>query len=240
MGLSLKSTSSKVLASAALLAAAAGVAGMGTYGGFTASTSASAAVKAGTVKLRRRRCRWRGNRLSVAASGAIPGDTVQRAVTLTNSGDQNLTAITLTTAAAPSSKLDTDAVNGLQMQIDACSTVPWTEAGTSPSFTYTCSGNHHRGPGFPAVVGTKMPLVGLDVRDCCEDRLPPGHADGSDGRRQHVPGPDQHHRASPSTPSSAPAAQASNATHQERTGSPGRTELLALAALSTPAEGTDP
>ena len=50
MGLNLKSTSSKVLASAALLAAAAGVAGMGTYGGFTTSTSASADVKAGTVR----------------------------------------------------------------------------------------------------------------------------------------------------------------------------------------------
>ena len=50
MGLNLKSTSSKVLASAALLAAAAGAAGMGTYGGFTASTSASAAVDSGTVK----------------------------------------------------------------------------------------------------------------------------------------------------------------------------------------------
>ena len=51
MGLNLKSTSSKVLASAALLAAAAGVAGMGTYGGFTTSTSASATVEAGTVNL---------------------------------------------------------------------------------------------------------------------------------------------------------------------------------------------
>ena len=160
MGLSLKSTSSKVLASAALLAAAAGVAGMGTYGGFTASTSASATVKAGTVSFDVGAAGGAANRLTVAASGAIPGDTVQRAVTLTNTGDQNLTAVTLTTAAAPSSKLDTDAANGLQMQVDACSTA-WTEAGASPSFTYTCPGITTTVLSSRAVVGTKMPLAGL-------------------------------------------------------------------------------
>jgi len=159
MGLNLKSTSSKVLASAALLAAAAGVAGMGTYGGFTTTTSASADVKAGTVKFEVGAA-GANNRLSVAASGAVPGDTIQRAVTLTNSGDQNLASITLTTAASPSSKLDTDPVSGLQMQVDACS-VPWTEAGTSPSFTYTCSGVTTAVLGTRAVVGTKMPLTNL-------------------------------------------------------------------------------
>lgn len=159
MGLSLKSTSSKVLASAALLAAAAGVAGMGTYGGFTTSTSASAAVKAGVVKFDVGAA-GASNRLSVAASGAVPGDTIQRAVTLSNSGDQNLTLITLTTAALPSSKLDTDAVNGLQMKIDGCS-VPWTEAGTSPSFTYTCTGTTTAVLSSRGVTGTAIPLTGL-------------------------------------------------------------------------------
>jgi len=159
MGLNLKSTSSKVLASAALLAAAAGVAGMGTYGGFTASTSASAAVSSGTVKFEIGTA-GAANRLSVAASGAVPGDSVQRAVTLTNSGDQNLAAVTLTTTAAPSSKLDSDGTNGLQMQVDACS-IPWAEAGTSPSFTYTCSGTTTTVLASRAVVGNKIPLSGL-------------------------------------------------------------------------------
>ncbi|SDL76881.1 Camelysin metallo-endopeptidase [Arthrobacter sp. ov407] len=159
MGLNLKSTSSKVLASAALLAAAAGVAGMGTYGGFTASTSASAAVSSGTVHFEIGTS-GAANRLSVAASGAVPGDSVQRAVTLTNSGDQNLAAVTLTTTAAPSSKLDSDATNGLQMQVDSCS-IPWAEAGTSPSFTYTCSGTTTTVLASRAVVGNKVPLSGL-------------------------------------------------------------------------------
>lgn len=159
MGLSLKSTSSKVLASAALLAAAAGVAGMGTYGGFTTSTSASADVKAGIVNLSVGAA-GANNRLSVAAAGAVPGDSIQRAVTITNGGDQNLASITLTTAASPSSKLDTDAVSGLQMKIDGCS-VPWTEAGTSPSFTYTCSGTTTAVLASRGVTGSNLALTGL-------------------------------------------------------------------------------
>ena len=61
------------------------------------------------------------NRLSVAATGLVPGDTVSRVVTLSNTGDQALAGIGLTTTASPSSKLDTDAVMGLQLQVDACS-----------------------------------------------------------------------------------------------------------------------
>jgi hypothetical protein len=159
MGLNLNSTSSKVLASAALLAAAAGVAGMGTYGGFTASTSASAAVSAGTVKFDVGTA-GADNRLSVAASGAVPGDSVQRAVTLTNNGDQNLAAVTLTTTAAPSSKLDSDGTMGLQIKIEGCPTA-WTEAGTSPSFTYTCSGATTTVLASRPVVGASIPLTGL-------------------------------------------------------------------------------
>lgn len=161
MGLNLNSTSSKVLASAALLAAAAGVAGMGTYGGFTTSTSASAAVSSGTVKFEVGTAGAANNRLTIPASGAIPGDTIQRAVTLTNSGDQDLAAITLTTTATPSSKLDSDTTNGLQIKVDACK-VPWAETGTSPSFTYTCApANTTVVMSSRAVVGANMPMLGL-------------------------------------------------------------------------------
>mgnify|MGYP006197812693 CR=1 FL=1 len=50
MGISMKTTSGKLLASAALVATAAGVAGLGTYGAFTSSTAADQQVTAGTVK----------------------------------------------------------------------------------------------------------------------------------------------------------------------------------------------
>ena len=94
MGLNLKSTSSKVLASAALLAAAAGVAGMGTYGGFTTSTSASATVDSATVTL----TGADSGTLNVQASQVIPGDTVQRTLSLVNGGTLDLAAISLTTS----------------------------------------------------------------------------------------------------------------------------------------------
>src|SRR5438876_710375 len=110
-GLNLQSTSGKVLASLALVGTAAAVAGMGTYGAFTSTTSASTAVTSGTVSIALG-ANGAANRLSVAATGVVPGDTIQRAVTLTNgSGNQNLASVTLTTAASPSSILGTDATN---------------------------------------------------------------------------------------------------------------------------------
>ncbi|HEV7864144.1 MAG TPA: hypothetical protein VGR20_15645, partial [Acidimicrobiia bacterium] len=57
-----------------------------------------------------------------------------------NTGSQDLASVGLTTTASPSSLLDTDATNGLQMVIDRCS-VAWTESGVSPAFTYTCGGS---------------------------------------------------------------------------------------------------
>jgi hypothetical protein len=161
MGLNLKSTTGKVLASTALVAAAASVAGLGTYGAFTSTTSASETVASGTVNVALGATGTAANRLSVAASGLVAGDTVQRAVTLSNTGNQNLSAITLTTAATPTSKLDTDAVNGLQLTVDACS-VPWTEAGTSPALTYTCAGTVTSVLAPRPVVGANMALAGLN------------------------------------------------------------------------------
>jgi spore coat-associated protein N len=161
MGLNLKSTTGKVLASTALVAAAAGVAGLGTYGAFTSTTSASAVVASGTVNVAVGATGTAANRLSVPASGLVPGDTVQRAVTLSNTGNQNLSAVTLTTAASPTSKLDTDTTNGLQLTIDACS-VPWVEAGTSPAYTYTCTGTTTQVLAPRAVAGANMALAGLN------------------------------------------------------------------------------
>lgn len=160
MGLSLKSTSGKLLASAALVGAAASVAGLGTYGAFTSTTSASTQVSSGKVEIGLGASGTATNRLSVAASGIVPGDTIQRAVTLSNSGDQNLTAVTLTTAATTSSKLDTDALNGLQLVVDSCS-APWTEAGTAPAYTYTCSGTTASVLASHAIIGTNLTLANL-------------------------------------------------------------------------------
>lgn len=156
--ISMKSTSGKVLASVALVGVAASVAGLGTYGSFTSTTSASEVVTAGTVKVELGAAGSAANRLTVPAVGVIPGDTVQRAVTLTNAGNQDFGGVTLTTAPTVGSaitKLTSDTALGLQMAIDACS-VPWTEAGTAPAYTYTCSGT-------TTPVLTSKPIVGPNL-----------------------------------------------------------------------------
>lgn len=131
------SLAAKLLASLAVLGVAAGIAGLGTYASFTSSTSAQAQnLSSGTVSL----TLGSTDRLTVSASNLVPGDTIERAVDLTNNGSagtSSVGSITVTTNATTSSLLDTDATNGLQMQIDNCSTA-WTEAG--PPYTYTCSG----------------------------------------------------------------------------------------------------
>lgn len=154
-----KKSSGKVLASVALLAAAAGVAGLGTFGSFTSTTSASASVASGTVKVELG-ATGVANRLSVAATGLVPGDTVQRAVTLSNTGNQDFSAVALTATATTSSKLDTDPTNGLQLVIESCSN-GWAEAGTAPAYTYTCSGTTKVVLASRGVVGASTTLANL-------------------------------------------------------------------------------
>src|SRR6476646_8705635 len=124
-------TKTKLLVSAALLAGAASAAGLGTFGSFTSTTSASEAVNSGTVTIGLGTAGGTDNRLTVAAANIVPGDTIQRAVKLSNLGNADLSAVALTTAATTSSVLDTDAANGLQLAIDKCS-VAWTESGPAP------------------------------------------------------------------------------------------------------------
>jgi len=159
MRLSLNSTGGKVLASTVVLGAAATIAGLGTFGSFTSTTSASESASTGTVVIGLAGD-GADNRLSVAASGMVPGDTVQRVVKLNNTGSQNLASVTLTTAATTTSVLDTDATNGLQLKIDSCSTA-WTEGGASPAYTYTCSGTTRSVLASRAVIGTAMALSNL-------------------------------------------------------------------------------
>jgi len=136
----MKRTLVKIVGSFAVIGAAASIAGLGTFATFTSSTSASQAIASGTVSITLG-ASGPANRLSVGASNLVAGDTIQRAVDLVNNGTisaDTLSSIQLTTTASPTSALDTDATNGLQMVIDKCS-VAWTEAG--PPYTYTCSGS---------------------------------------------------------------------------------------------------
>ena len=156
------STLFKVLGSLAVLGLAASIAGLGTFATFTSSTSASQSISSGTVSIALGATGAPTNRLTVNATNIVPGDTMQRSVDLTSSSSDPLGSVSLTTSAAPSSLLDTDATNGLQMTITACS-VPWTEAGTSPAFTYTCSGATSTVVATRAVVGSNLSLSGLNA-----------------------------------------------------------------------------
>ena len=148
----------KLLASLAVLGAAASIAGLGTFATFTSSTSTSHTVSSGTVTIALGATGASTNRLNIGATAIAPGDTIQRSVDLINSGSIDLASITLTTTATASSLLDTDATNGLQMVIDKCS-VAWTEAG--PPYTYTCGGSTSTVLASRAVVGSTLALSNL-------------------------------------------------------------------------------
>jgi len=153
----------KLVATLALLSAAAAVAGLGTYATFTSTTSATqSALTTGVVQIGLGAA-GPANRLTLGASGILPGDTMQRAVDLSNTasaGNDALASITLTTTASPSSALDTDTTNGLQMTIDSCSQA-WTESGTSPAYTYTCGGTTKSVLASRAVIGANLALSNL-------------------------------------------------------------------------------
>jgi len=138
------------------------LAGTGALATWTATTSASNTVAAGTVVIALGNTGASTNRLTVNASGLVPGDTVQRSFDITNSGSQDLASVALTTTASPSSLLDTDTTNGLQMVIDRCSAA-WTESGSSPAFSYSCSGSTTTIVSTRAVIQSALTMAGLSA-----------------------------------------------------------------------------
>jgi spore coat-associated protein N len=152
-----QATLMKVFGSIAVLGAAASVAGLGTFASFTSSTSASQAISSGSVAIALG-ATGPANRLTVAASGLVPGDTVQRAVDLTSSSTDALGSVSLQITGSPNNALLTDA-NGLTVKVDKCS-VAWTESGTAPAYTYTCGGTN-TSVLAAAAVGNTSSLSGL-------------------------------------------------------------------------------
>ena len=148
MGFSITTTSGKILASVALVGTAAAVAGLGTYGGFTDSTTtADQKVTAGEVVIE---LGSTGNTLTTAVADLLPGDSVEKFATLTNSGSA-LNGVALTATTANATVLTTDAVNGLQVTIESCSTT-WTPVANGPD---TCT------PGATSVLATS-PIIGAN------------------------------------------------------------------------------
>jgi predicted ribosomally synthesized peptide with SipW-like signal peptide len=162
--LSSGSTLQKLIASLAVLGAAAAIAGFGTYATFTSSTSASHTIATGTLSL----TSGPTNRLGTGASSIAAGDTMQRAIDLNYAGSVSFGSVTLTTSASPSSALDTNTTDGLQVAIDKCS-VAWTEAG--PPYTYTCSGSTSTVLASQPIIGSNVALSNLTLTAGSTDHL---------------------------------------------------------------------
>lgn len=159
-----------VVASVGLLGAAASVAGLATFATFTDSESVSQPISSGVVDINLGAAGTAANRLTVAATAIVPGDTIQRAFTLSNASTDELGSITLTTSATTTSLLDTDTTDGLQMLIEKCS-VPWTESGTSPAFTYTCAGTTTTVLASRAIIGSNLSLSNVALTAAATDYL---------------------------------------------------------------------
>lgn len=155
MGISMKTTSGKILASVALVGTAAAVAGMGTYGAFVGSTSASQDVEAGTVVIALGD--GTANTLNVPVVGLLPGDSVEKIATLSNSGSA-LNAVTLTVSTTAPSVLTTNLTDGLQLTIESCS-VPWTPAAGAD----TCGGTKATVLAKGSIIGANKALANLSA-----------------------------------------------------------------------------
>jgi hypothetical protein len=147
-------TARKVVGSLAIVGTAAAVAGMGTFGTFTDSTTpVDTTIASGTLSIN---VNQTGFAVPVTTTGFVPGDSITRAVTLVNDGTAALSSISFASTATTGSILTTDIVNGLQLTLKSCS-VAWTQGGTEAAPTYTCGGTTTTLVTGPAV--TNAPLA---------------------------------------------------------------------------------
>jgi hypothetical protein len=144
------STTKKLVGSLAIAGTAAAVAGLGTFGSFTDSTAPlTTTVATGTVDINLAAPSG-GVAIPVTTNGFVPGDSITRAVDLSNNGTSGLSAISIASTATVGSVLTTDTANGLQLAVKSCS-VAYTQGGTASAPTYTCSGTERSLAAGPAV-----------------------------------------------------------------------------------------
>ena len=146
-------TGLQIVGALSVVGAAVAVAGLGTFGQFTDSTSpVNTQVDSGVVSID----------VSSPAGASVPfaggmmlaGDSRSALVDLVNDGTTPLTSVTLTSTATSSSVLDQDKVNGLQLTVESCS-VAWTTGAAAP----TCSGTA-RGYFTQPIIVANAPLAG--------------------------------------------------------------------------------
>jgi camelysin-like metallo-endopeptidase len=148
-----RSNTRKVVGSLAIAGTAAAVAGLGTFGTFTDSTTPVATtVQTGTLDINLNQPSG-AYAIPVTTTNFAPGDSITRAVNLSNDGSTALSSVTLNSVATGTpSVLTTDTVNGLQLALKACS-VAYTQGGTASAPAYTCSGTERTLYSGPAAGG---------------------------------------------------------------------------------------
>jgi spore coat-associated protein N len=129
----------RIVLSVALVLGAIGVLIGGAFATFTATVTAGPQpITSGTIKL----AVGPTNDTLTGATNIAAGDTISREADLNNTGGTLASKeITLKFSASPTSLLDTDPTNGLQVSVQACSEA-WkrTVVGSPPPpFEYTCT-----------------------------------------------------------------------------------------------------
>jgi Camelysin metallo-endopeptidase len=148
-------TARKVVGSLAVIGTAAAVAGLGTYGNFTDSTTPiNTTVATGTLSIDLTQPAG-AVAVPLNVSGMVPGDSITRAVNLVNDGDVPLSSVSMVATAPAPSILTTDQTNGLQLSVKKCS-VDWTQGGTAQAPTYACSGTQTTMLTAPVVTTTGL------------------------------------------------------------------------------------
>ncbi len=147
----------KVVGSIVVVGAAAAVAGLGTLGSFTDSTSAvDAAVDTGVVSIDVAMTDGSAPPpYAVPLPNMLPGDVISMPLDLRNSGDVDLSSVVLRSSATRSSLLDTEAVHGLQLKLETCA-APWAATGVN---SFSCAGGAL--PLYSGRIATETALPGV-------------------------------------------------------------------------------
>ncbi len=111
-----------------------GVLSFNAWAAFTASQSTSNQIGTGTMSIT---LADGPTAFASNVSDMVPGDYAERFVDMSTGGSLTMQNIKLASSATSSSTLDTDATNGLQLQVDNC-TVAWT---LHANATATCGGS---------------------------------------------------------------------------------------------------
>jgi hypothetical protein len=140
-------TAARIVGTVGVLGAAAAVAGMTTFGNFTyTSDPVATQVQDGVLSIN---VAHAADGLTMPFGGSLflAGDSRGWRVDLVNDGDTALSSVSVTSRATSSSILDTDAVNGLQLDVKSCSA-----AWTVNNGVYSCAGTQKSFYSGPIVV----------------------------------------------------------------------------------------